>query len=85
MELYLEWTGCFFGVLGAGVLALNRPFSGWGFVAFLVSNACWIAYGVLAGAPGLIAMQVAFTATSLLGVYRWMLAAPLSRAKVSGG
>ena len=35
-------------------------------------------------APGLIFMQVAFTATSLLGIYRWMLAKPVFRARKTG-
>jgi len=69
---YLQWIGCAFGVFGAFLLALNSPLSGWGFVSFLASNACWIVFGVLTDAPGLIFMQVAFTATSLLGIYRWI-------------
>jgi hypothetical protein len=73
---YLQWIGCAFGVLGAFLLALNTRLSGWGFVSFLVSNGCWIVYGVLADAPGLVAMQTAFTATSLLGIYRWLWAKP---------
>lgn len=69
----LEWSGCAFGLLGAGLLALNTRLSGWGFVAFLVSNGLWIAFGLLTESPGLIVMQVGFTATSLLGIYRWLL------------
>lgn len=74
---YLQWIGCAFGVFGALLLALNNRLSGWGFVSFLASNVCWIGFGVMTDAPGLIFMQVAFTATSLLGIYRWMLAKPV--------
>ncbi|CAB1371177.1 conserved membrane protein of unknown function (plasmid) [Denitratisoma oestradiolicum] len=85
MDWYLQWIGCAFGVLGAWLLALNNARSGWGFVAFLASNVCWILFGILTNAPGLIFMQVAFTATSLLGIYRWMLAKPRDfRARKSG-
>lgn len=82
---YLQWIGCAFGVFGAFLLALNSRLSGWGFVSFLASNACWIVFGVLTDAPGLIFMQVAFTATSLLGIYRWMLAKPDFRARKQEG
>ena len=72
MVLYLQWIGCVVGVLGAYLLALNNRRSGWGFVSFLMSNVCWMAFGLLTKAPGMVFMQVAFTATSLLGIYRWM-------------
>lgn len=81
---YLQWVGCAFGVFGAFLLALNSPLSGWGFVFFLASNACWIVFGVLTDAPGMVFMQVAFTATSLLGIYRWMLAKPKTATPRNG-
>ena len=70
--ILLQWFGCVFGVMGALLLALNNRYSGWGFVAFLLSNVFWIVYGVITEAPGLIVMQLAFTATSLIGLYKWM-------------
>lgn len=73
MVVYLEWIGCAFGALGALLLALNKPYSGWGFVAFLASNGCWIGFGLATGAAGLVSMQAVMTATSLLGIYRWMV------------
>ena len=69
----IQWAGCALGVLGSFLLATNSRFSGYGFIAFLCSNAMWITYGVMAAAPALIVMQAAFTLTSLLGVYRWLL------------
>ena len=69
----LEWAGCVVGLLGACLVAMNNRLSGWGFVAFLVSNVLWIAFGVATGATGLVVMQAGFTATSLLGVYRWLI------------
>lgn len=71
MPLLLEWLGCMTGLLGATLLALNNRYSGYGFMVFLVSNGCWVMYGILGGAWGLIVMQLGFTATSLLGLYRW--------------
>ncbi len=71
MASVLEWLGCLSGLLGAALLALNNRYSGYGFAAFLISNVCWISYGVLSGSWGLVVMQMGFTATSLLGLYRW--------------
>lgn len=71
----LQWAGCATGVAGALLLAVNTRHSGQGFVLFLVSNGFWIAYGIQTHAVGLITTQVVFTATSLLGIYRWLVAA----------
>lgn len=69
----LEWAGCAFGLLGAWLLALNNQHSGYGFVAFLVSNMLWIGFGLLTNVPGLVVMQMGFTATSLLGIKNWLV------------
>lgn len=70
----LQWAGCATGVAGALLLALNTKYSGWGFVLFLISNGFWTAFGIQTNAPGLITTQVIFTATSVLGIYRWLVA-----------
>ena len=67
----LEWVGCVLGVVGAGVLALNLRISGWGFVAFLFSNAVWIWFGLETGSNGLVTMQCFMTVTSMVGIWRW--------------
>jgi hypothetical protein len=69
----LQWLGCITGVLGSGLLAWRSRWSGWGFVVYLVSNSCWIAFGLLTHAPGLVVMQAMFTVTSAVGVWRWLL------------
>ena len=61
-------------VAGALMLALNTKHSGWRFVLFLISNGFWVAFGIQTGAPGLVVTQVSFTATSVLGIYRWLFA-----------
>lgn len=68
-----QWAGCVTGVAGSLLLALNVRQSGWGFVLFLVSNIFWILYGIETHALGLIVGQVFFTATSGVGIYRWLL------------
>lgn len=70
---FYEWAGSLTGLLGAALIAVRCRFSGYGFLFFLLSNFCWIAYGLSTGASGLILMQIGFTATSLLGVYRWLV------------
>lgn len=70
MNLY-EFLGCAFGLLGALLLSLNIKCSGWGFVAFLGSNIAWISFALQKGIGGLLVMQIGFTVTSLIGIYRW--------------
>lgn len=70
-----QWLGCITGVAGSLLLALNTRHSGWGFVLFLISNGFWVAFAIQADAPGLLAMQIIFTVTSLVGIYRWLLPA----------
>jgi len=73
MEKACEWAGSLTGLVGAGLLALNDPvISGWGFVAFFLSNLFWITVGVRRRMPGLLLMQVGFTGTSVLGLSRWL-------------
>lgn len=67
----MEWLGCNLALLGSILLAANNRFSGWGFVAYLVSNCIWIAYAANNGINSLLVMQGGFTITSLIGVYRW--------------
>ena len=54
------------------MLALNESFSGFGWIAFLVSNIAWLVYGRLMRVHSIVLMQLVFTATSLVGIYRWL-------------
>ncbi|RMG37535.1 MAG: hypothetical protein D6720_03030 [Gammaproteobacteria bacterium] len=70
----IEWAGSLTGLLGAWLLAINDlQWSGYGFVAFLVSNGFWIALGIRKRLFGLLLMQVGFTGSSLMGIARWLL------------
>ncbi|MDR2837756.1 MAG: hypothetical protein LBV49_04185 [Azonexus sp.] len=80
MNSLLQWFGCAFGLLGALLVATNCRFSRWGFVAYLFSNAAWIAYSILIGAPGLLLQQVGFSITSLIGVWRWFTPTAVRRS-----
>ncbi len=67
----LEWSGCSLSILGAYLLARNDRRSRYGFVAFLFANAIWFGYAVMTSAPGLAFQQLAFTATSVYGIWTW--------------
>ena len=69
----IELIAAVAGLLGAALLASNTSWSPWGWVLFLASNAGWIAFACLQGFRWLLAMQIGFTATSLLGIWRWLL------------
>jgi nicotinamide riboside transporter PnuC len=83
----IEWAGCITGLSGATLLAMNNRYSGWGFVLFLASNVAWIAFGLLSNATGMVVMQFGFTATSLMGVWKWLITprAALSSIHKNGG
>ena len=67
-----EWMGSCLGLAGAGLLSLNVKASRFGWLLFLLSNMAWIVYGIRTEAQGLVVMQIGFTFTSLVGVYRWL-------------
>ncbi len=69
----IEWAGTLLGLIGAGLLALNMPNSGYGFIAFLVSNGCWIVWSIRGRAYGMLTMQIGFTVTSITGIVRWIV------------
>jgi nicotinamide riboside transporter PnuC len=72
MTLWIELTAAAFGVLGTLLLALNGKRAGWGFVAYLVSNAGWILFAWIHAHWALLVQQLFFTATSGLGIYVWL-------------
>lgn len=70
---WVEWLSCFTGLLGSAVLALKGEYAGWGFVAYLVSNLGWIAYGVATRTWAIVLMQLGFTVTSVIGIKNYLL------------
>lgn len=70
---FIELLAALFGVIGTVLLALNRKHAGWGFVAYLVSNVGWIVVAVEHGLWGLLVQQIVFTASSLLGIWVWLI------------
>lgn len=70
----LKWLGTITGVLGALMLALNIPVSGWGWVLFTISSVSWTVAGLVLRDTSLVVLQGAFVAVDLLGVWRWLIA-----------
>ena len=70
----LKWLGTVTGVLGALVLALNIPVSGWGWVLFTISSISWTVAGLVLRDMSLAVLQGAFVFVDLLGVWRWLIA-----------
>lgn len=61
------------GLLGAFLLARNGKHAGYGWIAFLASNAAWIWFAWRAGHPGLFVQQIGFMVTSCMGLWFWLV------------
>lgn len=72
MLLTLKWFGTITGLVGAGILALNIPISGWGWVLFAVSSVAWAVAGLIMREPLLAALQAGFFVVDLVGIWRWL-------------
>jgi hypothetical protein len=72
-QTLIQWIGCVLGVAGSFLLALRNRYSGWGFVAYLVSNAAWLAFGLFQQLPALVVQNLAFSVVSAFGVWRWLV------------
>lgn len=71
------------GVIGTLTLALNGPRAGWGFVWYLASNAGWIAFSIATAQWPLLAQNIVFTASSLVGVWVWLIRRRKARPPLS--
>jgi uncharacterized membrane protein len=69
----VKWVGTATGVLGALILALNIPLSGWGWILFLVSSVSWTFAGLVMKDMSLAVLQFAFVVVDLIGVWRWLI------------
>lgn len=71
--IILELIAAALGMTGAILLALNGPRAGLGFVAYLVSNAGWIAAAWMQSQWPLFTQQLVFAAVSVLGIWVWLV------------
>lgn len=66
-----EWVGAVFGVLGALLVALQIRASGFGFLAYAMSNIAFIAFALNGQHWGILAMNCIFLLLAFLGFFRW--------------
>lgn len=69
----LKWFGTVTGLVGALILALNIPISGWGWVLFCVSSFAWTVAGTVMREPSIALLQAGFLVVDLIGVWRWLI------------
>lgn len=68
----LKWIGTGSGALGALLIALNIPESGWAFAFFLVSSVAWWVAGVQMRDRALWMLNLVFIGIDTLGIVRWL-------------
>lgn len=68
-----EACGALFGLLGAALLAGRGRYASIGWVAFLASNAFLLMFAWRHGHPGVFVLQLGYTCTSCLGIWKWIL------------
>jgi hypothetical protein len=69
----LGWFGTIAQIAGAVLMAANLPVSGWAFLPFLAGSLCWLIVSLRRRLHSMATLQAVFTATNVLGVYRWLL------------
>jgi len=70
----IDWLGSILALMGAFLLATNSRFSAYGWIFFLLSNTAWIIFSIREDNAPLLLMNIGFTLTSLLGLYRCFVA-----------
>lgn len=69
----LQWGGCFTGIIGSLLLAMNNRYSYLAWPIYIVSNGLWIYFSILTKTNGLLTMQLFFTMTSIYGFINWII------------
>lgn len=79
MTEVIELLAAVCGLLGTLLLAFNGRWAGWGFVAFLGSNAGWLSFAAANHHWFMFWQQVGFTISSLFGIWVWLVRPKLNR------
>lgn len=69
-----EAWGAYTGIPGALMLAMNNGYSHYGWALFLASNISWIVFAMRGNYNKLLFQQMAFMATTLLGLWNTVIA-----------
>ncbi len=88
MLTFLEWYGAIAGAAAALIVSLNlgRRVTGWAFVIFVTSSLALGAWGFLnEEGTGIGVQNIVLLAINLVGVYRYLIAAPKAKPKAPSG
>jgi hypothetical protein len=66
----LDWCGSACGLIGAYMLAFRFRGSRYGWFAFFAANGFYVVMASGIGLPGLLAQQLGFSVSSVIGIYR---------------
>jgi len=71
----LRWTASLTGIAAALMVSFNAGarVTGYGFVVFVFSSACWILAAWFGDKAALISQNLVLFAINLFGVYRYLL------------
>lgn len=67
----ITWMACFFGVVGAVLVAANFSYSKYGFILFLIASST---YGIVAFRSKVMSLTViesVFTVINIFAIWRW--------------
>ncbi|MDP2934644.1 MAG: hypothetical protein Q8N59_02695 [bacterium] len=73
--IILQYIGAILGVTGALFVAYKNKF---GFIIWLVGNACWMVYGIATKQWGVAVQFAIFWIIALLGLINWSKSKPQS-------
>lgn len=69
----LKWFATTVMLLGVLTLALNAPWSGWGWVVYLVGSSSWVAAGTIMREPSIVVVNVGAIVIQSVGIWRWLI------------
>lgn len=78
---HVEMLSSALGLLGAILLATRSRYAGLAFVAWFVSNIGWLIFGARHDHWFFFVQQIGFTATSVLGIWNWLVRPTLHPAE----
>jgi len=80
---WIEAIAALFGLPGTLLLATRGRWAGYGFLAFLFSNIGWLSFSWDRSHYFMFAQQVAFTVTSVMGLWTWVLSGLVDRCSMT--
>ena len=69
----LKWIGTVTGVVGALIVAMNMPWSGYGFILFTIPSMTWGMVAWKMREHSLLVLQTVFLCINLMGIWRWLM------------